>query len=121
MKVMAVVVVMLAGMVGRAQTFDEWFRQKSTQLKYLRQQIAALSAYSGVTEDGYRIVGRGTDSIAAVKRSDVGMFAGYFSSLGTAKPAIRNWAMERGIKDTSLVTDGSLRMRDEERIQVLMK
>ena len=121
MRVLLIVVLIAVGMACRAQTFDEWFRQKSTQLKYLRQQIAALAAYSGVTEEGYRIVGFETDSIAAVKRNDVGMFGGYFGSMGNVKPAIRGWAAGRGVRDSLLVTDRSLRMRDEVRLQLLMK
>jgi len=120
MRALSIVVFMAVGVVGRAQTFDEWFRQKSTQLKYLRQQIAALSAYSGVTEEGYRIVGRETDSIAAIKRADVGLFTGYFGSLRVVKRGIRSWAT--GLRDTEgFVTGDSLSMTDKERIQLLLK
>jgi hypothetical protein len=69
------------GMGVRAQTFDEWFRQKDTQLEYLRQQIAALQTYVTVTEDGYRTVEQGTGSITVVKKEEDSLHQDYFAGL----------------------------------------
>lgn len=40
---------------SHAQTWDEWFNQKSTQKKYLLQQIAAFEAYLSYAKKGYDI------------------------------------------------------------------
>lgn len=45
--------------LAEAQTFDEWFRQKKTQKKYLVQQIAALKVYLGYLKEGYEIAQKG--------------------------------------------------------------
>ena len=45
----------LAGGLSQAQTFNEWFRQKATQKKYLIQQIAALQVYLDYVQKGYAI------------------------------------------------------------------
>jgi hypothetical protein len=71
-----------------AQSFDEWFRQKKTQLDYLRQQIAALEAYSTVTEVGYDIVQEGTGFITAIKKDDYALHSSYFDDLMNLRPAM---------------------------------
>lgn len=71
-----------------AQTFSEWFRQHKTQIKYLHQQIAALGALTDVIEDGYGIIGEGTDTIGRVLQKDQDQHAAYFASLRDVKPAI---------------------------------
>jgi hypothetical protein len=50
-----------------AQTFDEWFRQKATQEKYLAQQIAALQQYAAVARRGYQVVQQGLNMIDRLK------------------------------------------------------
>jgi hypothetical protein len=72
-----------------AQTFDEWFQQNSTQLKYLVAQIAALDAYSGALEDGYGITGGGLNGIAGIQAADTTMHGRYFSSLEVVSSAVR--------------------------------
>ena len=47
----------------RAQTFAEWFQQKSTQKKYLLQQIAALQVYAAYYKAGNNIAHNGLGSI----------------------------------------------------------
>jgi hypothetical protein len=77
-----------------AQTFDEWFRQNHTQLKYSRRQIAALQAYIAVTEKGYALVQAYAQAIAAIKKGDLDLHGNYFASLKTVKPAIPNLAAQ---------------------------
>jgi hypothetical protein len=72
-----------------AQTFDEWFRQNSTQLKYLEVQIAALQAYSVVLRAGYRIAAEGLGGIGSIELADTTIHANYFSSLELVSPAVR--------------------------------
>jgi hypothetical protein len=72
-----------------AQTFDEWFHQNSTQLKYLALQIAALDGYSRALEDGYGITGDGLNGIAGIQAADTTMHGQYFASLDVVSPAVR--------------------------------
>jgi hypothetical protein len=72
-----------------AQTFDEWFRQNSTQLKYLIAQISALDAYSTALEDGYWITGGGLNGIAGIQAEDTTMHGRHFSSLEIVRSAVR--------------------------------
>jgi hypothetical protein len=81
-----------------AQTFDEWFEQNSTQLKYLALQIAALDGYAGVLEDGYRITGNGLSGIAGIQAADTAMHGQYFESLEVVSPAVRADPRVAGIK-----------------------
>jgi 3-phenylpropionate/cinnamic acid dioxygenase small subunit len=46
-----------------AQTFDEWFKQKETQIKYLVEQIGALKAYGEVVKRGYDIAHNGLTNV----------------------------------------------------------
>jgi hypothetical protein len=71
-----------------AQSFSEWFRQQKTQIKYLHQQIGALQALTDAIEDGYGIIGEGTDTIGWVLQKDEDQHAAYFASLQHVKPAI---------------------------------
>lgn len=74
-----------------AQTFNEWFRQKQTQKKYLIQQIAALQEYSGYVQKGYNIAKNGLGAIGNIKKGDLNMHAGYFSSLKSISPAVAGY------------------------------
>ena len=87
-----VITVMLAcsWLDGRCQTFDEWFEQKKTQIKYLEQQIAALEAYAKVLEQGYQVAQSGTSVISAIKQGDFSMHQNYFNSLLTIRPTLQN-------------------------------
>ncbi|MDN5286550.1 MAG: hypothetical protein JWR38_2824 [Mucilaginibacter sp.] len=81
-----------SGMAAKAeaQTFAEWFKQKSTQKKYLLQQIAALQVYGGYLKKGYEIAGHGFGSISGYLRSENGLHSGYYQKLETASPLVRN-------------------------------
>lgn len=72
----------------RAQTFDEWFRQKNTQRKYLVQQVAALQAYAGGLREGYSIARQGISTVEHIKNGDLGLHQAFFGSLRLINPAI---------------------------------
>ena len=56
MKIMATIAcIILSTNIGHSQKWDEWFKQKKTQKKYLIQQIAALKVYLGYLKEGYDI------------------------------------------------------------------
>lgn len=75
-----------------AQTFAEWFRQTSTQKKYLLQQISALQVYAGYLSKGYNIAKEGLTTIQGIKHGDLNLHSNYFTSLITVNPAIRRYA-----------------------------
>ena len=85
-------IVMLAAHITAAQTYDEWFRQKKTQVKYLTEQIAALQVYAGFVENGYKIAKDGLDAIHAIKQGDFSLHSNYFSSLTNVSPAVKSYS-----------------------------
>ncbi|MDB5280676.1 MAG: hypothetical protein JWR61_5631 [Ferruginibacter sp.] len=74
-----------------AQTFAEWFRQKSTQKKYLIQQMAALQVYMGYVSKGYSIAKNGLNTIQNIKHGDFDLHKNYFSSLTSVNPTIKRY------------------------------
>ena len=75
-----------------AQTFQEWFRQKSTQRKYLIQQIAALKVYLGYLKDGYDIAKKGLNIVGDIKDRNFKDHSDYFESLKLVNTSVRNSA-----------------------------
>ncbi|OCX54853.1 hypothetical protein BEL04_08065 [Mucilaginibacter sp. PPCGB 2223] len=74
----------------RAQTFAEWFRQKSTQKKYLLQQIAALQVYAAYYKAGNNIAHNGLGSIAGSLKSENGLHTTYYNNLNNVSPIVKN-------------------------------
>lgn len=97
------VVALLGTTSIQAQTFSEWFRQKKTQKKYLRQQIVALQAYIGYAREGYRIAKNGLDLIGALKNGEVNLHSDYFTSLGDVNPRIKEYARTSEIMTLQLM------------------
>lgn len=75
---------------GRAQTWNEWFRQKKTQKKYLMQQIAALQVYIGYARKGYDIARDGLQTIGDNTGGELGLHSEHFNSLSLVNPELRN-------------------------------
>jgi hypothetical protein len=74
----------------RAQTFAEWFRQKSTQKKYLLQQIAALQVYAAYYKAGNNIAHNGLGSITGSLKSENGLHSTYYNKLNNVSPVVKN-------------------------------
>jgi len=74
----------------RAQTFAEWFRQKSTQKKYLLQQIAALQVYATYYKQGNNIAHHGLSSITGYLQSENGLHTTYYNNLSKVSPVVKN-------------------------------
>lgn len=87
--VMTVAASALASTV-RAQTFAEWFQQKSTQKKYLLQQIAALQVYAAYYKAGNNIAHNGLGSITGSLKSENGLHTTYYSNLNNVSPVVKN-------------------------------
>lgn len=74
----------------RAQTWDEWFRQKKTQLDYLAKQIAELQAYGGFLKQGYAISQHGLGAVKNWTGSEFTLHSDYYHSLKEVSPALKN-------------------------------
>lgn len=72
----------------QAQAFNEWFRQKKTQKKYLIKQIAELKIYLKAVKKGYSIAKEGLTIIGDIKDRDLNLHTAYFRSLETVNPAV---------------------------------
>lgn len=92
MKYIVVSIMMLCSIASNAQTpnWNEWFRQKKTQRKYLIQQIAALKVYLEYLKKGYQIVDKGLTTIGEIKNGTFNLDKDYFNSLKAVSPVIRN-------------------------------
>jgi hypothetical protein len=75
---------------SKAQTFDEWFAQGKTQVKYLIQQIAALSTCESSLKQGYHIVSGELSSIKNFSGSEYSLHQGYYNSLSQVNPLVKN-------------------------------
>lgn len=76
----------------KAQTFDEWFRQKKTQIQYLKDQIAALHVFSQSLQKGYEIADAGLRFINGIKKEDFDLHQFYFSSLKKVNPDLKSYS-----------------------------
>lgn len=76
---------------SNAQTWDEWFRQDKTQIKYLAQQIAKFQLYLSYVKKGYNIVDRGLTLIGDIKNGDFNLHKSFFDALASVNPAIRKY------------------------------
>jgi hypothetical protein len=74
----------------QAQTADEIFNQKKTQLRYLAEQIVALRVYAGYVNDGYEIVSEGVQSVKSLKNGEFNLHDIFFESLKVINPSIRS-------------------------------
>lgn len=92
MKKLLFILFVFAGFGAHAQTWDEWFNQKSTKKKYLLQQIAALQIYIGYIEKGYKIASEGLHTIEDIKHGEFGLHSTYFNSLKAVNPKIKHAA-----------------------------
>jgi hypothetical protein len=74
----------------KAQTAEEWLRQKETALKYALEQLAAWQWQGSVVRKGYGIAGAGLQTLAIAKAEDDLLHRAFFASLKKIAPAIRS-------------------------------
>jgi hypothetical protein len=79
----------LAPSAARAQTYNELFRQKRTQEKYLLKQLAYLQLYAGYVKKGYEVVGSGLNTIKGITSGEFGLHEAFFASLLLVNPLIK--------------------------------
>ena len=87
-KVILIISLLTLSQVATGQTFDEWFRQKKTQRKYLVQQIAALKVYLGYLKDGYDIAKKGLTMVGDIKQGKFDLDIEYLASLRSVNPSV---------------------------------
>ena len=76
---------------AKSQTWNEWFQQKKTKLKYTAEQIAAYQVYAGYLKKGYDIVEQGWAVVNDIKHGDFNLHNNYFNSLKEVSDVIRNY------------------------------
>lgn len=87
-KVVLIIGIVVCVQHTHAQTFNEWFRQKKTQKKYLLQQIAALKVYLDYLKKGYKIVDKGLTIVGDIKQGKFDMDIEYLESLKNVNSAV---------------------------------
>lgn len=79
---------MMIAVVAHAQNFNEWFRQKKTQINYLQKQIIALQVFIELGQQGYAIYREGLDLIGDIKDGEFKLHKDYFASLSNVKRVV---------------------------------
>lgn len=102
MKKLLPILLLLVTVNVQAQNWQEWTRQKRTQIKYLVEQIAALDVYAAFVEKGYDIAKNGLNAIGKIKKGDFSIHEEYFSSLRNVNPKIKSYWKVGGIIDLQL-------------------
>lgn len=92
MIVIIAVLMILVFKSAYTQTTQEWTQQKSTQKKYLLQQIAALHTYISYTKKGYDIVNKGVTTLRNIKKGDFNLHQDFFNHLKNINPKISRYA-----------------------------
>jgi len=108
-KLIITAVCIIVTFFGHTQSFEEWFRQKQTEIKYLAEQIAALKAYGELLSKGYDIAHRGLTDIFSAKEKDYRQHDDYFTSLWKIKPSIKRYSKVALTLDMKLSIEGSYR------------
>ncbi|SJZ68329.1 hypothetical protein SAMN04488128_1011184 [Chitinophaga eiseniae] len=89
--VLLICVAVVFSFPSKAQTFDEWFRQKKTQREYLAKQIALLQQYIGYVKKGYGIANKGLTTISQIKNGDLKIHEVFFASLKRVNPSVKRY------------------------------
>ncbi|MCY1522131.1 hypothetical protein D9M68_569760 [compost metagenome] len=92
LKVFALSLLMLLMGIGEgyAQTWNEFFRQKKTQQKYLLEQLTALKLYTGYLKKGYELVSGGLSTIKDISNGEFGLHDAFISGLKKVSPVMKN-------------------------------
>ena len=88
MKGICLVVLLVMSLGSYAQTWNEWFRQKKTQIQYLTQQVASLQMYAEYLKKGYQIAETGLQTVGNIRKGELNLHQTFISSLSKVNPAI---------------------------------
>ena len=72
------------------QSWNEFFKQKKTQKKYLLTQIAALQVYTGYLKKGYEITSSGLSVVKNFTSGEFDLHKAFFASLEVVAPEIKD-------------------------------
>lgn len=89
-KFLLVFLLSIVSSISYSQTWSEWFKQASTQKKYLLENIANNQIYLQVLKNGYAVYRDGTNTWKGLKSGDLSMHRAYFTSLKNVNPNIAN-------------------------------
>jgi hypothetical protein len=95
MKKLIIILTLITGCFtsdSQAQNWNEWFKQKKTQRRYLIKQIALLKVYITQVKKGITVVRRGLNTVENVKNGEFNLHKDFFSYLNNVNPAIANSA-----------------------------
>ncbi|MCS3801074.1 hypothetical protein [Niastella sp. OAS944] len=87
-----VVVFSMSCSITFAQTWDEWFRQSRTQIRYLVTQIGELKVYAHLLQQGYTVAKDGWQLVGDIKNGEFSLHNQYFTSLKQVNPFITEFA-----------------------------
>ena len=85
---MLLILLMACGSLS-AQNWNEWFRQKKTQKKYLVQQIVALQLYMKQVKKGYDIVRKGWNTVQDITDGEFNLHRDFLNALDAVSPLVR--------------------------------
>ena len=91
MKRLTLLLILVNSYSGKAQTAAEWTHQKTTQLKYLYQQLAALEVYADRLKEGYAIARKGLNTVRNIRNGEWRLHEGFFEALDIVSPAIKGY------------------------------
>nr|WP_294895092.1 hypothetical protein [uncultured Pedobacter sp.] len=74
---------------AQSQTWNEIFRQKKTQKRYLLEQIAAFKMYAAYLKKGYDITSSGLNTIKDFTNGEFNLHQTFITSLKAVNPVIR--------------------------------
>jgi len=89
---LSIIMGILSTISAHSQTFDEWFRQNKTQIKYLTQQIAAYELLLDYTTNGYKMAQKDLTFIGAMKNEEFDLHRTYFNSLKLVSTAVLKYS-----------------------------
>ncbi|HWW41919.1 hypothetical protein [Pedobacter sp.] len=86
-----IIAIFIFVMISNFVTAQGIFNQKGSQLKRLAEQVAALQAYMGVLNKGYKIAKEGLKTINDFKSGEYNLHNIFFTSLKTVNPKIKKY------------------------------
>jgi hypothetical protein len=86
-KIIIVAMILVTG-TAYGQSWNEWFRQKRTQIRYLGEQIAQLQAQIMLLKEGYDAAKEGWEFIHDMTNGEFDLHKDYFSHQDNINPII---------------------------------
>lgn len=80
----------MLSMGGHTQTFNEWFKQKKTQERYLAEQLVSLKVYADTAWKGYQLAKTGLRTIGQIRDGDFNLFEEFLAAMDGISPVVRD-------------------------------